>query len=131
MFINGKSFHPLSVFKGIITGEAKRLRRLNIVDDNYKMSIKRLEEKCHKSNFNTTITSEKINLVKHWVNNDKNIMKPEITTKEEKLPWATQFKKYLKLDKLDKKLVPRLQLSIAGRQPWALNSSVTKISQMV
>ena len=51
-FLHGKSWHPTHTFKGIILGEAKRLRRLNERDLPYKKSIERLYEKCKKSGFN-------------------------------------------------------------------------------
>ena len=110
MFVNGKSFHSPSVFKAIITGKAKRLRRLNTHDDDYQNSIQRLEEKCVKSNFNKTITKEKINLVKKWNNNNNiNNVKPNKT--EERLTWVTQFKNLLKFDQLERKLVPKAQIT--------------------
>ena len=52
LFLNGKSHHPLSVFKGIVFGESKRLRRLNEWDVDYHISLEGLKEKCIRSGFN-------------------------------------------------------------------------------
>ena len=35
VFLNGKSHHPLYIFRGIILSEAKRMRRLNETNDDY------------------------------------------------------------------------------------------------
>ena len=49
-FLNGKSFHPLSTFKAIITGEEKRMKRLNERSEDYYKSFKKLKTKCIASN---------------------------------------------------------------------------------
>ena len=54
-FLNGRSYHPRHVFTGTIVGEARRLRRLNEKDSDYLASLKRLEQKSIKSNFNEEI----------------------------------------------------------------------------
>ena len=48
-FLNGRSYHPLNVFKGIITGEIKRLKRLNEDEKDFKESLLKLEKKCNFS----------------------------------------------------------------------------------
>ena len=54
-FLNGKSFHPLNIFKGIISGEEKRMKRLNERNEDYQESLKKLKNKCIKSNFNLKV----------------------------------------------------------------------------
>ena len=124
-FVNGNSFHPNHVYKAIITGEAKRLRRLNTHDNLYQDSIQRLRDKCIRSNFNKTITEEMINLVLNWEQKD------DVDTDEEEdnknnnkgdLVWATQFKSLIKLDDLEKKLMPKA--SITFRKPPTLGSQL-------
>ena len=77
-FLDGSSFHPNHVFKAIITGEAKRLRRLNTKDDNYKRSIQRLKEKCYRSNFNKAITNKMIEVVQNWKILEENKTEKEV-----------------------------------------------------
>ena len=40
-FLNGKSFHPLNIFKGIISGEEKRMKRINEKKEDYYESLKK------------------------------------------------------------------------------------------
>ena len=57
-FLNGKSFHPLNTFKVIITGEEKRMKRLNEGKEDYYESLKKLKTKCITSDFNLKLTEE-------------------------------------------------------------------------
>ena len=69
-FLNGKSFHPAHIFKGIVLGEGHRLRRLNESNEGYQNSLERLKKKCITSHFKMhTITEafEKVlNLPNEW-----------------------------------------------------------------
>ena len=113
-FLDGSSFHPHHVFKAIITGEAKRLRRLNTKDENYNRSVQRLKEKCDRSNFNKSVTDKMIQIVQNWNNMEEkktNKEKDDKNNKKVNLTWPTQFKNLVKLNDLEKKLVPEASIS--------------------
>ena len=109
-FLNGNSYHPISVFKSVYIGEAIRMRRLNDRDDQYLKSIEELEHKCIRSNFNENIIKQETEKVKLWTNNvmDTNKIKSNNKQKEKKkrITWCTQFKKFCKLNKLESSLSP-------------------------
>ena len=70
-FLNGSSHHPRHVFKAIIVGEANRMRRLNETKEGFDESIRRLEQKCIKSNFNRNLISETLKTIS-WNNSSTN-----------------------------------------------------------
>ena len=111
-FLNGKSSHPLHVFKSIIIGGAKRLRRLNELDSEYQKSIEGLKEKCLRSGFNKKITMEWIEKVKNYENVWSESYKTKISKRceenktEEMIPWSTSFINLLKPNPKRKNLVP-------------------------
>ena len=107
LFLNGGSFHPMSIFKGILYGEAVRLRRLNERDSNYKYSVERLTEKCLKSGFPTKLVQKGRDLVLKW----KNRFKPDTkndkpTHKFNNIVWASPLKQLIKLNHIEKSLSP-------------------------
>ena len=111
-FLNGNSFHPISVFQSIIVGEAIRMRRLNEKNHLYEKSIKELEEKCFRSKFNSTIVKKNIDKVKSWIykeDTEKIDQKNKNNTK--RITWSTQFKNLLKLDKREKELSPNASIT--------------------
>lgn len=63
-FLSGESYHPISVYKGIISGEALRLRRLNSTNEGYHLALKNLADKCSRSNFDATLTESMIDKIK-------------------------------------------------------------------
>ena len=67
-FLNGGSFHPPHVYKGIIVGEGIRLRRLNETDVGYQKSITRLKEKCIKSGFKNFIIEDAFKIIENYEN---------------------------------------------------------------
>ena len=42
-YFNGKSFHPLNIFKGVITRKEKRMKRINERKVDYYESLKTLK----------------------------------------------------------------------------------------
>ena len=131
-FLNGKSAHPLHIFKGIILGEAKRLRRLNENDMEYKKSINRLKEKCLRSGFNRKILLEWTKKVENYENvwtevyKTKKLQLSKENKKEEKekmLPWATSFVRLLKPKPKRKKLVPNAMITY--RRAQTLGNALT------
>ena len=107
MFLNGSSFHPMSVLKGIYYGEAVRLRRLNEKDDNFHKSVARLSEKCIKSCFPIDLVEKAASVVLTW----KSRFQPDQLTKKppdnfNKIVWATPLKQLTKLNSIEKTLSP-------------------------
>ena len=117
-FINGKSFHPSHVYKGIIIGEAKRMERLNENKEDYEKSIEQLENKCKKSGFNNKIITKTIDEIKQRrkKNEENNLTYQNITKvnsnekNTNKLTWTTRFKNLLRFTKREKELLPRTQI---------------------
>ena len=103
-FLDGRSYHPTHVYKSIIIGEAKRLRRLNENEQFYQDSIDRLQLKCDKSNFNKNITRDMIEKTRKFEFNRKI---NEMKEKQKRVVWATQFAASMKLNNLGKKTISR------------------------
>ena len=128
-FLNGNSFHPIHVFKGIIFGEGKRLRRLNEKDNDYVNSIERLKVKCKRSGFKNFIIEEAFAVIKEYRNlwRDNGIQNMDRTNctkdKMDKITWATNFKSLINLTKKEKLLVPKAQLTYC-RPPTLSNKLI-------
>ena len=118
-FLNGRSFHPAHIFKGIIFGEAKRLRRLNETDEGYTKSLERLKQKCLHSRFNKKIVKESFEKIKFYKNlweknQEETIMEKQTKRESEKkkgfIPWASSIKQLMNLNKKEKQLIPNSQI---------------------
>ena len=128
-FLNGKSFHPAHIFKGIIFGEAKRLRRLNEKENTYKDSLIRLREKCSKSGFKSEIMDNSFKIVNDW-NLNHILPLPTISNKEvssknktkefNQTVWATSFYNKIHLNQKEKSLKPKS--SIIYKKPSTIGS---------
>ena len=113
-FLNGKSFHPTYIYKGIIFGEAKRLRRLNEFDQNYLESLTTLKSKCIKSNFKQDVIDNCFNIIKDYTNqwtSQNNCTLFQATNKQRKKndriqTWPTSFKSMLNLNEKESNLKP-------------------------
>ena len=129
-FLHGKSAHPSYTFKGIILGEAKRLRRLNEKDEEYKMSIERLKEKCLRSEFNRKIATEWITRVggcsNVWSNNGRREERKKDDEKQ-KIPWATSFGSILKQGK-EKELGKNTMITY--RRPPTIGGMLTRYKKI-
>ena len=96
-FLNGNSYHPPHVFRGIILGEANRLKKLNENKIDYTNAIKKLETKCKTSNFKNSI----INKTFIEINHSKTKIKRNDKTRKQtdRISWATSFKQLITFDK--------------------------------
>ena len=45
IFLNGKSHHPLHIFRGIVLSEGRRMHRLNEKDKDFPKSLEHLKQK--------------------------------------------------------------------------------------
>ena len=91
-FISGESYHPLHVFKGIIGGEAKRLRRLNSTDEGWHASLENLRDKCKRSNFNKEIIEDMLDKVKKEDKGQTEALKlSEPKDDMKNIPWASSI----------------------------------------
>lgn len=133
-FINGKSFHPSHVFRGIIIGEAKRMKRLNEREEDYQTSIKLLEKKCKQSGFNQKIINTTIKKIKEKKNKvTDNTDTTPITIRKtnnegRKITWSTKFKSLLRLSKKEKELSPNSQ--IVYTRPPTIKSQLTNYKKI-
>ena len=122
-FINGKSHHPPHIFKGIVLGEGKRLRRLNETDQGFKESIHRLKEKCLKSDFNERMVSDITSRIQNWRFNSTEQQNHKKVNENNRLTWSTQFKNILKLGRKEKDLVPKTALTYC--RPPTIGKDIT------
>ena len=126
-FLNGNSYHPTSVFKSIIFGEATRLRRINEKDDYYIKSLDGLKSKCLKSGFNKKIVDDMIGIVSSW----KERFAPPTTKHQDmqdKKIWTTFFPSLLKLNKKEKMLAPNV--GVVYRRSKTLGQSLTNYKHL-
>ena len=95
-FLNGNSYHPPHVFRGIILSEANRLKKLNEKTEDYEIALHNLKTKCIKSNFNKKLinkTFKELNEENEIKTNNKNL-----SQQIEKVTWATSFKQFIKFN---------------------------------
>ena len=105
-FLNGRSYHPPYIYKGIITGETKRLSRLNEKDDDFLTSMKNLKNKCERSSFNRNLVEENFKTaeIQNYCKSRKETTVQDQNEKNTMIPWATNFKSILRLNKEEQNL---------------------------
>ena len=59
-FLKGKSFQPLNIFKGIITGKEKKIKIVNERKEDYYKSFKIIKTKFLASNFNPKLVKDQL-----------------------------------------------------------------------
>ena len=126
-FLSGESFHPSHVFKGIIGGESKRLRRLNSTDDGWLTSMKDLKEKCKRSQFNGPIIDEMIDKITAADMGQEQALEPAQKKEAGKnIPWPTSIPvKYLAVTEKQHKLLAKdAKLQPIYRKPPSLHSQI-------
>ena len=123
LFLNGRSFHPMTVFKSIIFSESIRLRRLNEKDENYVNSVERLKQKCLKSGFNRKLVLKMTNITKMWTDR---FAPPKSSLKDHqrKTIWTTSFPGLLKLSTKERSLNP--EACVTYRRPQTLAQQLTR-----
>ena len=127
-FLNGKSFHPLNTFKGIITGEEKRMKRTNERKEDYFESLKKLKTKCIKSNFNLKLIEDQFEKICRQNENENMQNKEKEKTNNKNIYWSSQFKKILKFTKKESKLFPLGKISFT--KPENLRKLLNNYSQI-
>ena len=120
----------MSVLKGILYGEAVRLRRLNEVDERYLQSVEKLSEKCVKSGFPTQLVNKAIANVKTWKNrfHPDNFNTNSIKKDFNYVIWASPLKQLIKLNKIEKSLSPFS--TIVYKRPPTLSSILCNYKQL-
>ena len=119
------------MFKGIFLSESRRLRRLNEDDKNYIESIKKLKEKCIKSNFNENMIEKIFQDVIKWKrkdieNEEINTVTDRNTTTEQNT-WVTSLKGLIKLTEKEKELSPNT--CITYKRPINIQGHLTNYRQ--
>ena len=66
VYINGRSYHPRSIYKSIVFSESIRLRRLCERDCDYLEALKLLKDKCIKSYFCEGLVVEMLEKTEKW-----------------------------------------------------------------
>ena len=127
VFLNGSSHHPRSVFRSIVFSESTRMRRPNERDQDYELSIDRLEQKCLKSGFNKHLVTDMVKITRQW----KERFSPPVTNNDRNVPrtvWPTQFPKLLKLSKKEKSLNP--SATVTYKRPSTLSAQLTNYRRL-
>ena len=127
VFLNGNSYHPLHIFRGIILSEGKRLRRLNEKDEDFQSSLTMLSEKCLRSNFPENLVTRNIDNIKHWTRSNYSIsnkQKDPNNKFNKRLPWTTQFYNVFNLTPDDKSLSPNSSMTYS--RPPTLGNQLLK-----
>ena len=127
-FLNGKSFHPLNIFKGIITGEDKRMKRINERKEDYYESLNKLKTKCLASNFNPKLVENEFKKIYCKSKNENVLIEEKDITKNKNVYWSTQFKKLLSFTKEETKLFPSGKISF--KKPASLRKLLNNYSQI-
>ena len=127
--MNGKSFHPLNNCKGIITGEEKRMKRINEKKENYYESLKKLKTKCRTSNFNLKLVEDQLKKI-YSKNKSENVpIEENDKTKNKNVYWYVQFKNLLSFTKEEAKLFQLGKISFT--KPARLRKLLNNHSQIV
>ena len=126
-FLSGDSFHPNHIFKGIIGGESKRLRRLNSTDDGWFESLRNLELKCNRSGFNAEMTAEMILKIReNDVGQEQALQLSEKDESTNDVIWATSIpNKLLGISNQQHKLLEKdAKLTAVYKKPPTLHSQI-------
>lgn len=119
-FLSGESFHPVHIYKGIIAGEALRLRRLNSTNEYYDLALDNLKEKCIRSNFDSNLVTSMIQKIKNNDLGQTEALRSKKRTDDKKmLIWASQVPQL-------RKVPDKYQKLIAGAQETKLTTIFTK-----
>ena len=109
-FLRGSSHHPPSVFKSILIGEAKRLRRLNEYYNDFTLSLQELKDEALKSNFPLQTVEKVVELALQWKDqikdNEGNNGDSNDTKKRVPITWPITFPHLLRLNEKQRKLAP-------------------------
>ena len=87
--------------------------RLNEKEEDYQHSLKKLKEKCIKSEFNKTIVENTINITSKWKKETYNENKNKELQEKKKINWSTKFKSLLKLNPTERKIAPNSQITFS------------------
>ena len=96
LYINGKSWHPPSVYKSIIHSQAYRHEFLHSTREGYLEGLERMKDKAIRSGFNVNMLENMINSKIENYKGQKAILDKEKDETEEKdiICFASQFPKY-------------------------------------
>ena len=114
-FLHGSSHHPPSVFKYILIGKAKRLRRLNEYYNDFTLILQELKDKALKSNFPLQTVEKVVDLALQWKDqikdNEGNNGDSDDIKKRVPITWPTAFPNLLRLNEKQRKLGPTSMIS--------------------
>ena len=114
-FLHGSSHHPPSVFKSILIGEPKRLRRLNEYYNDFTFGFQELKDKALKSNFPLQTVDRVEDLALQWKDqirdNEGNNGDSDDIEKQVPIIWPTAFPHLLRLNEKQRKLAPTSMIS--------------------
>ena len=123
IYINGRSYHPRSIYKSIVFGESIRLRRLCERDCDYLEALNLLKERCIKSHFCKSLVVEMLEVTKKWKDRFKPPTKKITRTNENLTVWTTNFPNLLKLTDKEKQTNPNAM--VAYKRPQTLSTLLT------
>ena len=99
VFLDGSSYHPVHIFKGIVNGEAKRMRRLNSTEPGYTASLDKLQSKCSRSNFPMKMVKDQLSQIRGKdMGQEKALERAENKNSFNDIVWATSVPSLIKID---------------------------------
>ena len=127
VFLDGSSYHPTHIFKGIVSGESKRMRRLNSTDKGYDSSLKNLQEKCQRSNFPMKMVKDQLEQVREKdVGQVKALEKAPGQNEFESIIWATSVPQLIKVNSNYQQLLQGdTQLQTVYKRPAQLRTKLS------
>ena len=128
-FLIGASHHPPHVFRFIVYGESKRMRRLNERDQDYLESLSACKRNFTVSGFDEKITTYKIDLAKTWTSRfGPTNLRPESSSNTERLTWASFYLQPLRFSRKEKELQPAA--NIIYKKPSTLGMFLTNYRKL-
>ena len=111
IYINGRSYHPRSIYKSIVFGESIRLRRLCERDCDYLEGLNLLKERCIKSHICKSLVVEVLEITKKLKDRFRPPTKKITRTNENLTVWTTNFPNLLKLTDKEKQINPNTMVA--------------------
>ena len=126
VFLDGSSYHPMHIFKGIVAGESKRMRRLNSTESGYKSSLADLQTKCKKSNFHMPVVKDQLKTVREKdMGQDKALDQTDGKEDFDKIIWATSVPQLIKINENYQQLIHGdTQIQTVYKRPAALRTRI-------
>ena len=128
VYINGRSYHPRSIYKSIVFSESIRLRRLCERDCDFLEALKLLKDKCIKSYFCEGLVVEMLEKTEKWKDRFRPPSKRTKESNKNISTWTTIFPNLLKLTEREKQL--NQNVMITYKRPQTIATLLTNYKKL-